>query len=158
MICLLFYSSQQTNQIRPFDFWENLRLTNLLFGFIWPLTCFTHITCQIKVSLGFFPGFPIPTSLRCTYPHPSCTVNVWMKSASTQTWMCGNACGLTDSVRPNFIKGLNPFWSRFLICKHHKGASSNMSHLEASSRFYRPFMEGKFNVYLLWVFKKNLIS
>ena len=28
---LLFYSSWQTNQIRPFIFWENLRLANLLF-------------------------------------------------------------------------------------------------------------------------------
>ena len=31
--CLLFYSSQQTNQIRPFVFWGNLQLANLLFDF-----------------------------------------------------------------------------------------------------------------------------
>ena len=30
-VCLLFYSSRQTNQIRPFVFWENLQLANLLF-------------------------------------------------------------------------------------------------------------------------------
>ena len=29
--CLLFYSSRQTNQIRPYVFWENLRQANLLF-------------------------------------------------------------------------------------------------------------------------------
>ena len=34
---LLFYSSRQTNQIRPFVFWENLWRANLLFGFILPL-------------------------------------------------------------------------------------------------------------------------
>ena len=34
LCCLLFYSSQQTNQIYPFVFWENLQLANLLFGFI----------------------------------------------------------------------------------------------------------------------------
>ena len=34
---LLFYSSRQTNHIRPFVFWENLRRANLLFGFISPL-------------------------------------------------------------------------------------------------------------------------
>ena len=37
LFCLLFYSSRQTNQIRPFVFWENLWVANLLFGFIWPL-------------------------------------------------------------------------------------------------------------------------
>ena len=31
LICLLFYSSRQTNQIRPFVFLENLRLANLPF-------------------------------------------------------------------------------------------------------------------------------
>ena len=34
---MLFYSSCQTNQIRPFGFWENLRRTTLLFDFISPL-------------------------------------------------------------------------------------------------------------------------
>ena len=33
-VCLLFYSSWQTNQIRPFVFWENLQLANLLFDII----------------------------------------------------------------------------------------------------------------------------
>ena len=37
LICLLFYSSRQTNQIRPFVFLENLRLANLLFKINWPL-------------------------------------------------------------------------------------------------------------------------
>ena len=37
LLTLLFYSSWQTNQIRPFVFWENLRLANLLFDFISPL-------------------------------------------------------------------------------------------------------------------------
>ena len=34
---MLFYSSRQTNQIRPFNFWENLLFANLVFNFIWPL-------------------------------------------------------------------------------------------------------------------------
>ena len=34
---LLFHSSRQTYQICPFVFWENLRIANLLFDFIWPL-------------------------------------------------------------------------------------------------------------------------
>ena len=37
LFCLLSYSSQQTNQIRPFVFWENLRLGKLFFDFTWPL-------------------------------------------------------------------------------------------------------------------------
>ena len=37
MICLVFSSSRQTNQIRPFVFLENLRLANLLFEINWPL-------------------------------------------------------------------------------------------------------------------------
>ena len=36
-VLFAFYSSWQTNQIRPFIYWGNLRLANLLFGFIWPL-------------------------------------------------------------------------------------------------------------------------
>ena len=32
-----FYSPWQTNQIRPFIFWENLWRSNLLFSFILPL-------------------------------------------------------------------------------------------------------------------------
>ena len=34
---MLFYSSRQTNQIRRFNFWENLLFANLVFNFIWPL-------------------------------------------------------------------------------------------------------------------------
>ena len=34
---MLFYSSRQTNQIRPFVFLENLWLANLLFEINWPL-------------------------------------------------------------------------------------------------------------------------
>ena len=30
-VLFAFYSSRQANQIRPFVFWENLRLANLLF-------------------------------------------------------------------------------------------------------------------------------
>ena len=37
LFCLIFYSSQQTNQICQFLFWENLRVANLLFDLIWPL-------------------------------------------------------------------------------------------------------------------------
>ena len=42
MICLLFYSSRQTNQIRPFVFLENLQLANLLFEINWPLVSATY--------------------------------------------------------------------------------------------------------------------
>ena len=40
MICLLFYSSRQTNQICSFVFLENLWLANLLFEINWPLKPF----------------------------------------------------------------------------------------------------------------------
>ena len=52
LFCLLFYSSQQTDQIRSFVFWEKLRLANLFFDFIWPLVIinsqqqFYEIHCQ----------------------------------------------------------------------------------------------------------------
>ena len=52
LFCLLFYSSRQTNQIRPFVFWENLQLANLLFGFIWPLV-WSKISPQKSDSLGY---------------------------------------------------------------------------------------------------------
>ena len=40
VILKVSYSSLQTNQIRPFNFWENLRLANLLFEINWPLQGF----------------------------------------------------------------------------------------------------------------------
>ena len=101
---------------------------------------------QIHASMLGLSPLPYSDAPMCTYPHPSCTVNVWMKSASTQTWMCGNACGLTDSVRPNFIKGLKTFLSRFLICTHCKVVSINTSHLEAPSRFYISLMNWRENL------------
>ena len=44
------------------------------------------------------------------------------------------------------------------IDKYHKNASINKSCLEAHFTIYRLFMKGKFNVYVLWPLKKNLIS
>ena len=35
-VLFAFFTLQQTNQISPFVFWENLQLANLLFSFIWP--------------------------------------------------------------------------------------------------------------------------
>ena len=46
LFCLLFYSSWQTNQIRPFVFCENLRLANLLFEINWPLI-WQWISCWV---------------------------------------------------------------------------------------------------------------
>ena len=40
VILKVSYSLLQTNQIRPFNFWENLRLANLLFKINWPLQGF----------------------------------------------------------------------------------------------------------------------
>ena len=34
LFCLLFYFLRQTNKIRSFIFWENLRRANPVFGFI----------------------------------------------------------------------------------------------------------------------------
>ena len=51
MICLLFNSSRQTNQIHLFVFWENLQLTHLLFEINWPL-CNSLLVSKIsKFSL-----------------------------------------------------------------------------------------------------------
>ena len=36
-VLFAFYSSRQTNQIRPFLFWENLQTNDLLFEINWPL-------------------------------------------------------------------------------------------------------------------------
>ena len=46
LFCLLFESLLQTNQIRPFVFWENLRLANLLFDSILPLTVLLLVPCN----------------------------------------------------------------------------------------------------------------
>ena len=51
LFCLLFYSSRQTNQIRRFVFWENLRLDNLLFGFTSPLA---FILYDIPLKESYF--------------------------------------------------------------------------------------------------------
>ena len=48
VILKVSYSSLQTNQIRLFNFWENLRLANVLLDFIWPLNIRIISNSQLK--------------------------------------------------------------------------------------------------------------
>ena len=73
-ICFVcfFYSSQQTNQIRPFFFWENLHRANLLFGFNWPLadhkllSRFINVVYERPVSLKWELMLLTPYTSFCT--------------------------------------------------------------------------------------------
>ena len=44
-----------------------------------------------------------------------------------------------------------------LESRYRKVVSIKVSWLEAGFRFYQLFMKGKFDVYLLWPFKKKLV-
>ena len=50
-VFLVFFSSCQTKQIRPFVFWENLWFANLFFGFISPLV---STNCNINGCEDFW--------------------------------------------------------------------------------------------------------
>ena len=82
MFCLLFYSSQQTNQIRPFIFWENLLRVNLLFNSIWPLE---------PPSIGFYlflealSSIQVITKLDFVKNHQTVS---WMSSVKRYLWKC----------------------------------------------------------------------
>ena len=55
-ISFLFFLPFTANQIRPFVFWENLWLTNLLFSFIWRLEPTFLVFADPKIIFGFLSG------------------------------------------------------------------------------------------------------
>ena len=83
LICLLFYSSRQTNQIRRFVFWENLRLANLLFEINWPLApvfCFAEVvstglwTLWSEQHAPYAQYLPRPARKESNVPNVKCTI------------------------------------------------------------------------------------
>ena len=50
------------------------------------------------------------------------------------------------------------YYFHVVYYNHHKIASSNTSHLEAHTGFFKLYMDGILGPYVLWPFDKKLIS
>ena len=112
---MLFYSSWQTNQIRPFVFWENLWLPNLLFDFIWHLGygLISWIWWILKTQ-GLFEGLfeYIFTILRKMQQRASLTN---MKEKISSLWWCSSPMKLITIGWYNFWSCILIFFSSYCV-------------------------------------------
>ena len=120
-----------------------------------PLTLFLPDLVTWRSYMGWFRPWPVAIGLNTPFLY-LLTQSCHQKIGELMTKLfTAYTASDSESELANF--NFEDWQQQNSQCVYHKVVSINTSRLEAHFRFYRLFMKGKFDVYLLWPFQEKLI-